>query len=71
MILRRGDGSIIFSACRGLRFCSSALEAELSACLEGINVTLEMSQDGIIVKIVWSWCQWQQIRSGIILAWGI
>ena len=50
MILRRGDGSIIFSACRALRFCSSALDAELSACMEGVRMALDLSQENIIVE---------------------
>ena len=50
MILRRGDGSIIFSACRAIRFCSSALDSELSACMKGIKMALELSQENIIVE---------------------
>jgi hypothetical protein len=34
MILRRSDGTIVFVACRSLRFCSSALDSEINACIE-------------------------------------
>jgi ribonuclease HI len=50
MILRHDDGSIVFSACQALRFCSSALESELSACLEGVSKTLEGSSEAIIIE---------------------
>jgi ribonuclease HI len=50
MVLRRDDGSIMFSACRALRFCSSALESELSACFEGVSKALEGSAESIIIE---------------------
>ncbi|KAK1603892.1 hypothetical protein QYE76_027565 [Lolium multiflorum] len=50
IILRRSDGSIVFTACRSLRLCSSALEAEISACIEGVRLALELNQDGILVE---------------------
>jgi hypothetical protein len=43
MILRRGDGTIVFAACRSLRFCSSALDLEISACMEGVKMALDLS----------------------------
>jgi hypothetical protein len=50
MILQRDDGSIVFSACRTLRFCSSALESELSPCFEGVSKALEGSAESIIIE---------------------
>jgi hypothetical protein len=50
MILRRDDGSIVFSACRVLHFCSSALESELAACLEGVTRALEASSEDMIIE---------------------
>jgi hypothetical protein len=50
MILRRDDGSIIFSDCRALRFYSSALESELAACLEGVTRALETSSEDMIIE---------------------
>jgi hypothetical protein len=50
MILRDSKGLIIFSACRSLVFCSSALEAELQACLEGLKFALNLSHDKILVE---------------------
>ena len=50
MILRRCDGSTVFSACRNLVLCSSALEAELQACLEGIQFALDICQEPFVVE---------------------
>ena len=50
MILRRSDGSIVFSACRALQFCASALDAELQACLEGTRFALDMCQGNFLVE---------------------
>ena len=50
MILRRSNGSIVFSACRDLRFCLSALDAELQACPEGVKLALDISEDSILVE---------------------
>uniref|UniRef100_N1QR18 ETFB lysine methyltransferase n=1 Tax=Aegilops tauschii TaxID=37682 RepID=N1QR18_AEGTA len=41
MVLRDSSGSIIFSSCRQLRRCADALEAELAACMEGLNLALQ------------------------------
>ncbi|KAI4976829.1 hypothetical protein ZWY2020_050436 [Hordeum vulgare] len=41
MILRSDDGQIIYSSCRYLRSCSSVLETELAACMEGIIIARE------------------------------
>jgi hypothetical protein len=51
MIPRRGDGSIIFSGYRALRFCSSALDSELSGCMEGITMAPDSSEEKIIVEM--------------------
>jgi hypothetical protein len=48
--LRRDDGSIVFSACRALRFCSSALESEFDACLEGVTRALEATSEDMIIE---------------------
>ena len=43
MILRNSSGVIIFSACRNLLFCADPLQAELAACLEGLNFAMQWS----------------------------
>jgi hypothetical protein len=49
--LRHGpDGKIIFSACRFLPRCIEAIEAELCACREGLELALNQSQLPIIVE---------------------
>ena len=50
MILRDEHGRIVFSSCRFLRRCGSALEAELSACMEGMSLALEWSQHDVLVE---------------------
>jgi ribonuclease HI len=50
MILRDARGSIIFSACRSLESCDGALQAELCACLEGLELSLQHSQLPVIVE---------------------
>jgi ribonuclease HI len=50
MIMRRADGSVVFSACRVLRHCSSAFEAELLACLEGIRFAADMDLSHITIE---------------------
>jgi ribonuclease HI len=49
MILRDDSGQIIFSACRSLLLCVDALEAEIQACLEGLDLALHYSQLPIII----------------------
>jgi hypothetical protein len=70
MIPRRGDGSIIFSGYRALRFCSSALDSELSACMEGFTMALDSSEEKIIVEMDYMQLGFrcQIILRGIVLA---
>lgn len=49
MILRDDTGKVIFS-CRHLFACSSALEAELAACVEGAALAMEWSQAPFILE---------------------
>ncbi|KAI4970906.1 hypothetical protein ZWY2020_001820 [Hordeum vulgare] len=50
MILRGEGGHVIFSSCRYLRSCSSPLEAELTACLEGITIARAWSELPMIIE---------------------
>ena len=50
MILRRDDTSTVFSACKVLHFCASALEAELQACLGGLRFALDMTEERFSVE---------------------
>uniref|UniRef100_A0ACD5WX57 Uncharacterized protein n=1 Tax=Avena sativa TaxID=4498 RepID=A0ACD5WX57_AVESA len=43
MVLRDDRGNIIFSSCRHIFSCSSPLEAELMACMEGCALTTQWS----------------------------
>ena len=51
MVLRGVDGSIIFSACRELRSCRDALEAELCACMEGLSFAIQRSDLPIVIEM--------------------
>lgn len=50
MILRDSAGEIIFSSCRELRTCAEPLEAELHACMEGLNLALQWTQSPIAIE---------------------
>ncbi|KAK1644334.1 hypothetical protein QYE76_062139 [Lolium multiflorum] len=50
MVLRDDRGEIIFSSCRYLSTCSSALEAELAATMEGIALAKQWSNAPLIVE---------------------
>jgi hypothetical protein len=50
MILRDDQGNIIFSACRFLLRCVEAVEAELLACRDGLEIALENSHLPIIIE---------------------
>uniref|UniRef100_A0A8I7BGW3 RNase H type-1 domain-containing protein n=1 Tax=Hordeum vulgare subsp. vulgare TaxID=112509 RepID=A0A8I7BGW3_HORVV len=50
IILCGEDGQVIFSSCRYLRSCSSALEAELAACMEGIAIARAWSVLPMIIE---------------------
>jgi ribonuclease HI len=49
MILRDEQGHIIFSSCRSLLFCDDPLEAEVRACLEGLELALQHSHLPILI----------------------
>ena len=51
MILRDEAGRIIFAACRALYSCNDALEAELSACLEGLTSSIHRTELPIEVEM--------------------
>jgi hypothetical protein len=51
MIMRRADGSVVFSACRVLRHCSFAFEAELLVCLEGTRIAADMDLSHISIEL--------------------
>ncbi|XBH67571.1 hypothetical protein VPH35_095933 [Triticum aestivum] len=50
MVLRSNSGEVIYSSCHYLRSCTSALEAELAACMEGINIARAWSTAPMIVE---------------------
>jgi hypothetical protein len=49
-VLRDVDGLPIFIACRALVDCEEALEAELRACVEGLELTLQHNNLLIIIE---------------------
>jgi ribonuclease HI len=51
MVLRDDGGAIIFSACRYLMTCSSPLEAELAACMEGCALARQWSTLPCIIEM--------------------
>ncbi|KAM0891479.1 hypothetical protein ACQ4PT_026378 [Festuca glaucescens] len=51
MILRDDSGEIIFSACRALNSCSSPLETELAACMEGIALVQQRNALPLVVEM--------------------
>ena len=51
MILRDDAGRIIFAACRALYSCNDTLEAELSACLEGLSSSIQRTKLPIKVEM--------------------
>ena len=50
MILRNSDGEVVFAACQVLFFCTTALEAELRAILEGMEAALRFTDLPVIVQ---------------------
>ena len=50
MVLSDPAGAIIYSSCRELRQCSSPLQSELAACLEGLNIVIQWSDLPIVVQ---------------------
>lgn len=51
MVLQDSQGAIIFSACRNFFSCREALEAELSACMEGLSLAIQRSDLPVIIKM--------------------
>jgi ribonuclease HI len=49
IILRNNEGAVRLAACRSLKFCSSALDVELQACLMGVRLALDHSNEDLIV----------------------
>ncbi|KAM0891113.1 hypothetical protein ACQ4PT_026619 [Festuca glaucescens] len=50
IILRNNEGAVRIAACRSLKFCSSALDAELQACLMGVRLALDHSNEDLLVE---------------------
>jgi ribonuclease HI len=50
MVLRDSAGSVIFSACRSLMSCEQPLEAEILACLEGLELGLQHTHLPIMIE---------------------
>jgi ribonuclease HI len=50
MILRDEEGTIIFTGCRFLQSCGSPLEAEVTACIDGLALALERTTKPIIME---------------------
>ena len=51
MILRDAHGDIIYSACWEIRICDNALDAELVACREGLELALHRTMLPILVEL--------------------
>ena len=51
MVLRDNTGQIIFTSCRVLFSCRNALEAELSACMEGLSLAIQRTELPIQVEM--------------------
>ncbi|KAM3299557.1 hypothetical protein ACQJBY_040849 [Aegilops geniculata] len=50
MVLRDSEGEVIFSAYRYLFNCKDALEAEISAILEGLSISIQRSDLPIVIQ---------------------
>jgi ribonuclease HI len=50
MVLRDTDGAVIFAACRCLKGCADALDAELQAMEEGLELALRWSTEAFILE---------------------
>jgi hypothetical protein len=51
MVLRDEEGWPVFSACRFISDCDFPYEAEIGACLEGLELALEHSHLAIIIEL--------------------
>jgi hypothetical protein len=50
IILRNNEAVACLAACQSLNFCSSALDAELQACLMGVRLALDHSNEEVPVE---------------------
>lgn len=51
MVLRDNMGQVIYTSCRELFSCRNALEAELSACMEGLSLAIQRTELPIHVEM--------------------